>query len=132
MTADERPEADRLRTPPTERFAGTRHLLSLPEVLAELRREPHPARNGHRQITLFRRGPVAHVAFAFDAGGHLDQHSASGLVTIQALEGSLVVTADGADYHMEAGHVLILDAGVPHDVRALAPSSMLLTVCLET
>jgi hypothetical protein len=87
----DRPEADRLRTPPSERFAGPAHLLSLPQALAELRREAHPARNGHRQITVFHRAPVTQVLFSFDSGGHLDEHSASGLVTIHGLEGRLTV-----------------------------------------
>jgi len=132
MTTDGNPEIERLRKPPVERFAGTRHLFSLPKALAELRSEPHPARNGHRQITLFHRGGVTQVVFSFEAGGHLDQHSASGLVTIHALEGHLVVTAEGAEHAMEAGHVLILDTAVPHDVVALEASAMLLTVCLDT
>ncbi len=131
MSTDDRSSADRLRTPPSERFAGTRHLFSLSEALSELRSEAHPSRNGHRQITLFHRGRVSHVAFWFEAGGHLDQHSASGLVTIHTLDGALTVTADGVVHEMRSGDVLILDADVPHDVRAVEPSAMLLTVCLE-
>ena len=131
MTIETSPSAERLRTPPSERFAGTRHLFSLPQALTELRRESHPARNGHRQITLFHRDHVTQVMFWFEAGGHLDQHSAPGLVTIHVLEGALTVTAAGTTHDMHAGHELILDAGVPHDVRALEPSAMLLTVCLR-
>jgi quercetin dioxygenase-like cupin family protein len=131
MSSEEGPSAERLRPAPTERFAGTRHLFSLPEALAELRSESHPARNGHRQITLFHRDHVTHVAFWFERGGHLDQHAAAGLVTIHVLEGEISVTADGVTHHMRPGHVLILDANVPHDVRAVEPSAMLLTVCLQ-
>jgi len=131
MPDDGSSNAERLRTPPSERFAGPCHLFSLSQALAELREEQHPARNGHRQITLFHRGRVTQVAFWFDAGGHLDRHSASGLVTIHGLEGHLVVAADGDEHDLPAGHVLILDRSVPHDVRALEPSAMLLTVCLE-
>lgn len=122
---------DRLRTPPSERFAGNRHLFSLADALAELRAEDHPARDGHRQITLFHRGSVAQVLFSFDAGGRLDQHSAGGLVTIHALEGRLEVEADGHDYKLAEGDVLILDPDVPHDVRAPERAAMLLTVHLE-
>lgn len=131
MSQDGSPTTERLRTPPSERFAGTHHLFSLSQAIAELREEPHPARNGHRQITLFHRGRVTQVAFWFEADGHLDQHSASGLVTIHALDGHLVVTVQGEEHELPAGHVLILDRDVPHDVRAVEPSAMLLTVCLE-
>jgi len=131
MTGEENNDVERLRARPSERFAGTQHLFSLPDALARLRAEDHPARNGHRQITLFRRGVLTHVAFSFDADGHLAEHSAEGLVTIHVLEGRLVVTAEGDSHDMKPGDVLILDTGVPHDVRALEPSAMLLTVCLE-
>lgn len=125
------PDSDRLRPAPAERFAGPRHHFSLGEELAELRAEDHPARDGHRQITLFHRDPVTQVLFAFDEGGILPEHSARGLVTIHTLEGRLEVGADGKRHDLPAGHVLILDPGVPHDVRALERSAMLLTVHLQ-
>jgi quercetin dioxygenase-like cupin family protein len=121
---------DRLRTPPSERFAGDSHHFSLADALAALRAEDHPARDGHRQITLFQRVPVTHVLFSFEAGGHFDEHSAQGLVTIHVLEGRIKVAADGADHDLAAGDVLILDPGVPHDVRAGSMAAMLLTVHL--
>jgi quercetin dioxygenase-like cupin family protein len=96
-----------------------------------LRAEEHPAKDGHRQITIFRRAPVAHVLFSFEAGGGLDRHSANGLVTIHVLEGSLRVEAEGRDHALGAGQVLILAPEVPHDVRAVDASAMLLTVHME-
>lgn len=124
-------ERDRLRTPPVERFAGRRHQFSLSEVLAELRAEDHPAREGHRQVTLLQRGPVTQVLFSFESGGRLERHSAPGLVTIHVLAGHLQVEADGREHALPADHVLILDPDVPHDVRATERSAMLLTVHLQ-
>jgi quercetin dioxygenase-like cupin family protein len=124
-------EVERLRPHPTERFAGESHVLDLGALLASLRAEDHPARDGHRQIVVFRRGRVTQVLFAFDAHGALDTHSTNGLVTIHVLEGVLTVDAEGSDHDLSAGHVLVLDAGVPHAVRAgEAPGAMLLTVHL--
>lgn len=119
----------RLRTPPSERFAGSSHLFSLADALRELRAEDHPPRAGHRQITLLQRPPVTQVLFSFEADGHLDQHSARGLVTIHVLEGKLQVKAEG-EHDLVAGDVLVLDPDVPHDVRASEQSAMLLTVHL--
>lgn len=123
--------SDRLRTPPAERFAGPKHLFSLREALKQLRAEDHPARDGHRGVTIFHRAPVTQVLFSFEAGGHFHEHSAPGLVTIHALEGRLEVTAEGVDHQLEAGSILILDPDVPHDVRASERSAMLLTVHLQ-
>jgi quercetin dioxygenase-like cupin family protein len=122
---------DRLRTPPTERFAGARHLFSLSEALEELRAEDHPARDGHRQVTLFHRGSVTQVLFSFEPGGRLEEHSTPGLVTIHALEGRVEIEAEGVLHSLPAGSVLILDPNVPHDVRAIELSAMLLTVHLQ-
>jgi len=122
---------DRLRPAPTERFAGQSHVYNLDTALKELRAEAHPARNGHRQKTIFHRVPVTKVLFAFDAGGALANHSAHGLVTIHVLEGRLMVQADEQDHELNAGEILILSPDVPHDVRASQASAMLLTVHME-
>ena len=125
------PAADRLRMPPAERFAGTKHLFSLGEVLTWLRAEDHPARNGHRQVSLFHREQVTQVLFAFEADGYLKEHSAPGLVVIHALEGHLRVEAEGHKYDLPEDHELVLDPNVTHDVHATARSAMLLTVHLK-
>lgn len=122
---------DRLRTPPSERFSGSRHLFSLADALEQLRAEDHPPRDGHRQVTIFHRAPVTQVLFAFESGGKLEEHSAPGLVTIHTLEGRLAVSAEGESHELGAGDVLILDPDVPHDVRATERSAMLLTVHLQ-
>lgn len=122
--------ADRLRRPPVERFAGTKQMFSLREVLGDLRAEDHPAHHGHRQITLFHREQVTQVLFAFEADGYLTEHSAPGLVVIHELQGHLRVEVVGSIYDLTEGHELILDPNVPHDVHAVARSAMLLTVHL--
>jgi quercetin dioxygenase-like cupin family protein len=124
-------EDQRLRTPPSQRFAGPSHLFSLGTALDELRGEDHQARDGHRQVTLFHRGAVTQVLFDFEQDGFLEKHSARGLVTLHVVEGCLNVEADGQEHEVREGHILILNPGVPHDVRASQPSAMVLTVHLE-
>lgn len=120
------------RTAPTDRFAGESRVLDLDSMLAELRSEAHPARNGHRQMTVFRRAPVTKVLFAFDADGRLADHSAHGLVNIHVLEGLLRIQAGGSEHTLGPGQILILNPDVPHDLHAAEPSAMLLTVHLES
>ena len=111
-------EQERLREAPRERFAGSSHRFSLADALAELRAEDRPARDGHRQITLFHRGPVTQVLFSFEPGGHLEEHPAPGLVTIHVLAGRPNLEVDNIDNELAEGDVLILDPDVRHDVRA--------------
>jgi quercetin dioxygenase-like cupin family protein len=71
------------------------------------------------------------VLFSFDAGGHLDRHSAQGLVTIYVLDGRLGIAADGVEHELRARELIVLDPDIPHDVRASEPAAMLLTVQLN-
>lgn len=131
MADRDQTQDDRLREPPSERFAGDAHLLDLRQELAGLRSEAHEGKDGHRQITLYHRAPVALVLFAFEPGGVLEQHSTNGFVTIHALEGRLHVAADGEEHELTSGRVLTLTPEIEHDVRASERSAMLLTVHME-
>jgi quercetin dioxygenase-like cupin family protein len=131
MESDTTPTPDRLRTAPVDRFAGSAHAFDLHAALSELRTEGHPARDGHRQVTILRQPPITHVLFAFDDGGVLAKHTTNGTVTIHSLEGRLRVQVDGDEFELTAGQLLCLEPGVPHDVHALEPSAMLLTVHLQ-
>ncbi|HVZ78960.1 MAG TPA: hypothetical protein VG818_13340 [Gemmatimonadaceae bacterium] len=121
---------DRLRPPPAERFAGPEHQLDLGAEFAALRREQHDARDGHRQKTVYHRGSVRLVIFAFDRGGRLPQHSAPGVVTIHAIRGSVHVRTPEGDRVLDQGQLVVLDPLVPHDVHAPAEADMLLCVAL--
>ena len=122
---------DRLRRAPVERFEGPSHAFDLGAVAARLRDEDHPARHGHRQMTIVQRDHITHVVFAFDEGGKLPEHRAPGLVTIHVHAGKLRVMEDGREHELPAGRLLVLDAKVPHSVEALEESVMLLTVHVE-
>lgn len=118
------------RRPPAERFEGDVHAFDLHAVASELRDEGRVARDGHRQITLFHEAGVTIVLFDFEAGGTLADHSAAGHVTIQAITGQMRVTTPDAGRRLLAGSMVLLAPGVHHDIRAIEPSLMLLTVHL--
>ncbi len=122
---------DRVRPAPRERFAGGEHLFDLVAETEKLRAEPGGSRNGHRQITLFRGGGVSVVLFDFEADGWLKDHAADGYVSVTVLDGKLQMSTATGEYSMPSGSLLVLSPGVRHDVRALAPSRMLLTVRLD-
>ena len=121
---------DRLRPPPAERFAGPEHYVELPPVLGTLRSEPHDGKNKHRQITIFRRGELRLVLFAFEAGGRLASHHAPGFVVIHALRGAIRVRTPNKTHELTAGQIVVLDPEVVHDVEAHEEADLLLTVSL--
>jgi quercetin dioxygenase-like cupin family protein len=121
----------RERRAPVERFAGGEHLFNLAASAATLRSEDQVPRLGHRQITLIHQDGTSVVLFDFESGGRLSNHSADGLVIIQAIAGMLEVVTSRAVHSVPAGSLLILAAGVVHDVHARLPSQMLLTIHLR-
>jgi quercetin dioxygenase-like cupin family protein len=121
---------DRLRTPPSTRFAGPEHKIDFSTTLAKLRQEPHPGKDGHRQVTIFHSDTLRLVLFAFEAGGCLPRHHAPGVVAIQALRGELRVSTPDEIYELTEGQVVVLDPGVPHDVDATGEADMLLSIAM--
>lgn len=119
---------DRLRPPPGERFAGPEHRIDLAASLAALRREPQESAKKHRQITVFHKGPLRIVLFAFEPGGSLPSHRAPGSVAIHTLRGRIQVKTLNESYVLATGQMLLLDPEVVHDVTAAEESDMLLTV----
>ncbi len=86
-----------------------------------------PVEPGRRtsQVALSADG-VRVVVFAFDTDAELTEHSAPGPIVVQALDGHLTFTAEGITKHLRPGGILHLDARIPHSVRALEPSRMML------
>jgi quercetin dioxygenase-like cupin family protein len=124
------PTEERLRQHPAERFAGPEHRLVLRDEIAALRQEAHPPIDGHRQMTIFHRGPARLVLFAFERGGRLSDYIVPGFVTIQVLDGALRVETERASYELQSGDLLILDPETRHNVEAVTQADMLLGVTL--
>lgn len=129
--SDTPPVEPRLREHPRSRFEGDVHSFNLKTAVQKLRSEPHPAPRGHRQIAIYHYGALTKVLFAFDQGSVLEEHSANGIVSIHVLRGHLAVGAEGETHNLKDDEVLIMAPNVPHDVRAVEESEMLLSVYLQ-
>ncbi len=121
---------ERSRAAPSERFAAEHLALDLHAEAAALEAEPTPKQHGHRQKTLFKNSGRTVALFVMDAGVSLAEHAAGGIVTVQATEGELDVTAGGTGYHLRPGMLLVMAPGVRHDVRAKTRAVFLLQVSL--
>lgn len=86
------------------------------------------ARHGRSARTLVKDGPLRLTLIAIAANGGMPSHKADGPVSIHLLEGDVVLSADGSEYALVPGEVLVLDAGVQHDVRSTGGCMLLLTV----
>ena len=85
-------------------------------------------KHGRSARTLVKDGPLRMTLMALAAGGTLPSHRADGQVTIHLLEGEVVFDAEGREYPLAPGEVLILGSGVPHGARSRQGCVFLLTV----
>jgi quercetin dioxygenase-like cupin family protein len=78
--------------------------------------------------TVLRAEGVRVVLFAFDAGQELTEHTAAIPILLQVLDGRLRVGADGQQVELGPGGLVHIGARVPHEILALEPSRMALTM----
>ena len=65
------------------------------------------------------------------AGKEIAEHRAKGEVIVQCLEGMVVFNIAGTSVKLKAGQLIHLKAGEPHSLKAVANSSLLLTMLLH-
>jgi quercetin dioxygenase-like cupin family protein/hemerythrin-like domain-containing protein len=106
------------------------HVGGLEAELSALLASPAVAREGRSARTLLKAGPLRLVLIALGAGGTVQEHTAPGPITLQALRGAVRVRAGGQEFALAAGEVLAIPARLPHSLHADAPSGVLLTMTL--
>lgn len=120
---------ERRRTAPRERFAGNQKLFNLDREFQKLPDES-TMRQGHMQKAIYRHGDVTTAIFFFEANGGIDQHMLEGESIIHVLEGELFVRTGDSEYTLMPNDVLLLDPKVPHDLRAVVDTRVLLTMAM--
>jgi len=78
--------------------------------------------------TLVKEPDLRIVLIALRQGGRMEEHRAPGRLSIQTLTGRLRLQVREQTIDLPAGHVLVLDPDVAHDVEALEESAFLLTI----
>lgn len=96
----------------------------IPDLAAEL---PVPE-EGTLSRVLYRDDRLRVVGFAFAEGEELTEHTSPLPVVIQVVQGRLDLVLGGEKTQALPGSWIRLPARLPHTVRALEPSVMLLTM----
>jgi quercetin dioxygenase-like cupin family protein len=68
------------------------------------------------------------VLIAMKANSRMHEHTATARISVQSLGGHLRLHLPERVVDLPAGHLLVLDQCVPHDVEATEDSAFLLTV----
>ena len=120
---------------PSRKLAAPMMLFDLPAEIERLHQESGWIGGKCDGKTLVKEPDLHIVLTAMKSGTRLPQHKADARVSIQVLSGKLAVhvqTAEpaGGDQTTEltAGHLLVLERNIPHDVDALVDSAFLLTL----
>jgi quercetin dioxygenase-like cupin family protein len=91
-----------------------------------------PAQTGKdRTVILLKTDSLRVIFRSFNEGASLPTHKAPGPITVQVLEGHIEFTAGTQTTPLRKGEVLALESGVPHSVKALSSSAILITVAVR-
>ena len=103
-------------------------LCDLSAIERELRHEPPYEHSGQAARALARTGDLRVMLMVLKAGSHIDQHQASGTATVHVVSGQLKLRVASRDVELHSGQMLILGAGLRHDVSATVDSAFVLTL----
>ncbi len=82
----------------------------------------------HRTTTLLKTDSLEVIRLVLPSGKSIPSHQAAGDLTLQCIEGSVVLSVDDSEVELRAGYLTYLEGSTPHALRALEPSSVLLTL----
>lgn len=94
------------------------------ELLAEARR----GREGQAARTLIRSADLRIVLVALVAGATISEHHAAVTASVHTLTGKVRLQLPERSVEVAAGQLLVLGAGLAHDVHAETDSAFLLTL----
>ena len=84
--------------------------------------------SGRRSETLLKTPHLRVVLVTMRAGTELHEHTAPGVITMQALRGRFTLEVGGVEQAMAAGTIVALAAQTRHAVRAVEDGAFLLTI----
>jgi quercetin dioxygenase-like cupin family protein len=103
--------------------------IDLERELQQLRQEDSWQRETGRSSKTLAKYPDFRIVLIMMKGGtRMRQHRAEGRISLQELKGQVRIHLADRTVDVSAGHLLVLDCGVLHDVEALEESAMLLTI----
>ena len=114
---------------PTLSESSPMEVFDIGAQLESLRRQNQTGQD--RTSILLKTDSLRLIFRALSAGATLPTHKAPGPITVQVLDGHIEFTAGTQTTPVRKGEVLALDNGVPHSVKALQHSAILITVAVR-
>jgi quercetin dioxygenase-like cupin family protein len=102
--------------------------FDLADVARALRAEEPYLRDGQSSRTLIRSPDLRIVLVALERGKTLAEHHANATASIQTRSGHIRLRLPERSVEVSEGQLLVMGAGLPHDVYAETDSTFLLTL----
>ncbi len=118
--------ADADAVPPTFPIAR----LDLVEEVRKMRASPRTKE--HTAKTLFRNLDQRLVLMLLDSGAQIPVHHTEAALTLQALDGRVIVSLLESTFDLGPGQLLAIERDVPHAMVAIEDSAILLTLAWHT
>jgi quercetin dioxygenase-like cupin family protein len=87
--------------------------------------------HGVKTHSLLKTSKLQLMRLVLAAGQHVPEHQVPGEITIQCLEGEVVVSTPGLARTLGAGELMALPGQEPHALRAVTDASLLVTILLH-
>jgi quercetin dioxygenase-like cupin family protein len=91
-------------------------------------REEDAWQAGRNSKTMVKHPDFRVVLTVLKSGTRLQEHKAAGRISVQAVAGRIRMHVQDEVFDLPAGHLLVLERALPHDVEALEDSAFLLTI----
>ena len=103
--------------------------FNLVDELEQLKQHDSWRRNSGRSSKTLVKHPSLHVVLILmKANSQMTQHHVDAHISIQLLQGRMLLQLPDQKVEICAGELFALDYGIPHDVTALEESSFLITI----
>jgi quercetin dioxygenase-like cupin family protein len=101
--------------------------FDLSEQIEQLQKEPY-WQSGRNSKTIVHHEDFRMVVTAIQANTTIHEHSTAGRLAVQILRGHMRMHANGEEFDLPVGRILVIDQAVPYDIHAIEDSAFLLTI----
>jgi quercetin dioxygenase-like cupin family protein len=112
----------------TARLSAPVLTFDLAAEIEQLNNEEHWLKDGRISKTLVKHSDFRIVLMFMKAGMLMQEHKTDARISIHALSGRLLIKLDSQTVELPAGHLLVLEKGLSHDVKAMEESVLLLSI----
>jgi quercetin dioxygenase-like cupin family protein len=102
--------------------------IDIPSFSKQIKNEKPWNNSDRNAITVFKTNGLRIVLIALHKNAEMIEHTAGGMISLQVLEGKIIITTEAQSVELGKGQMLALHENVPHSVFAKEETIFLLTL----